>query len=382
MNFGVDPNIVTFSPVEFWNELGVDYDDLSKDASATGGRAVTRLFHRLVEKGDQWRIVFRNVLDLPYDDIKTCLQIIYAQKKGDFIDVLATLALANKVGERTRLIGVFERVCTGLQELFRSFPSVDLAVMVFCIYHVNPKEGKRFRSRNRIEQYGATTHEDIKRLMDEWQLGKGRKGTLHLWWSKYEADILKMAFRKQRKGTTPLQLLHKNEFIRTASQSYLVFYDNLNELEIISNRVTKEQRELAEFIAKKLSGVTVVEDEIFREQANPGFVNFLGVLASRQMNDIILTEVHRRNAPLRGSPLLSLLSESGESIADALNDLESKRVPILDSPQDIVKIGVIISGVKFFIKVWTNRKGNVEFGIDRRYHSPGQMSLLGRLFGA
>jgi hypothetical protein len=68
MNFGLDPNVMTFSRVEFWNELGVDYGDLSRGANFTGGRTVTKLFHRLDEKGDQWRIVFRKVLDSPDDD--------------------------------------------------------------------------------------------------------------------------------------------------------------------------------------------------------------------------------------------------------------------------------------------------------------------------
>lgn len=161
-------------------------------------------------------------------------------------------------------------------------------------------------------------------------------------------------------------LLRAGRTIHAFKPEWIVldFRNNGKGVDIASTGMTVPLQIANRIVSLYFGGTREYENEV---QVTYGsqILKFLTALAHDECEFLKLAEVHVRNSPIEGAPILRISSEDGESIAESVRHFENAVGPVLDDVDLIKAVKAVYCGKR--VKLTFEPVGDVQDGYVVRY---------------
>jgi hypothetical protein len=192
--------------------------------------------------------------------------------------------------------------------------------------------------------------ESIQRIMNAFQRGKGRdRRKIHVMWVKNHNGKIKIIFRKDKRSTTVIKKTEHNEAIKTADQKIFVFEENGSILSAYLGREPKKTLEIAQHLAGKLFGRTIIFNEDIIKKPVRVLDRFIDAMQQENNQRVKLFAITAVNTPLSNSPKIEIRSRGRGLINQNIIELisTSHALPLVTNHSDLLNVTVQIQEQKF-----------------------------------
>lgn len=325
-----------------------------------------KLYNVLKGSEDSWYELLIRDFHVEEHGLFPFLESLYHRDKILFCQIFALKKFSDSITSPDLIIKKAKSV---LGEDFRGYEILagdDLRGLILPIFHRDPNAlielyCDNVMKKSSIKTFHGTigfnqghpaeiTKDNVQRILNAFQRRKGAdRRKIHVMWVNSQNGKIKILFRKDKRSTTVIKKTDHNEAVKTADQKIFVFEENGAKLTAYLGRERIKTVEIAQHLAGKISGRTIIFNEDIITKSIAVFSRFIDAINEVNPPRVRLLALTATNAPLSDTPTIAIRSRGRGLINQNLVDLASPAhaLPLINSHSDLQSVTILIDEEKF-----------------------------------
>ena len=349
----------------FWLDINVRLAEFC--ALPLGDQKHAKRIYRILKASEQtWYRLLIKDFRAEGDGLFSFLQTQYHQNKTFFCQIYALKKFSDSIGNTELIINKARVVLGDEYPIYEVLAEDDPRGLILPIFHRsrdaiidlycdNVLKKSSIKTYNSISGFSQDrpsqiTQESVQRIMDTYQRGKrGDRRKIHVMWVMSQNGEIKIIFRRDKRSTTVIKKTAHNEAIKTADQKIFVFSENGSKLSAYLGREPKKTLEIAQHIAGKLFGRSMIFNEDIIKKPVIVLDRFIAAIQQTDNQRVKLFAITAVNTPLSNFPKIEIRSRGRGLINQNIIELSSSShaLPLVTSHSDLQNATVQIQEQKF-----------------------------------
>ncbi|MGA2663946.1 MAG: hypothetical protein ABSF83_03295 [Nitrososphaerales archaeon] len=379
---------------DFWESLEISIDDVVREHGRTRAQLYKWLGNKLSQQSRYWYSTICQTYRVMGDGLAEVVSRLDRDSPSDFRNLIGLAVFA---GHNINQKIIFEECRSNLdREWIERIEKreIDSAAILLPLFQHDPKLLTRIYYEHLIESssieghilnpqlgneldFTRFTQDDVGALLSSYEesLDERSRRDTKLWWFTSDGNRMRIVFRREKKLSSMVKKVRRNEFLKGGDEKILIFREGGNRLDLASKRQPKTTLKIAEFIIKRVTNVEAIYEPIVNQLSVERFGKFIRSLRLGEIEGAVLVSFTARNAPLTGSPTMEVNCMDAD-VTPALSDLAQYGVDITNNPSDVQKFGVRVHSHTYTIRATIDDQ-TVSLSVDNRYLSEEDKARIG-----
>lgn len=352
---------------QFWLDLNIRLEEFC--ALRLGDLKHSKRLFRILKSSEQtwYRLLIKDFNANGSGGLFSFLQIQYHQNPILFCELYALKKFSDNIVDQELIINKAREILGADFSIYEALTADDPRGLILPVFYRNRDaiidlycenifKISSIKTYNSVLGFSqgqptAITRENIQRIMNGFQRNHRRdKRQIQVFWVFSQNGTIKIIFRRDKRSSTVIKKTAHNEAVKTADQKILIFTENGSKLSAYLGRERNKTLEIAQYLAGKLFGRTMIFNEDIINKPVVAIDNFIAAIKESNPVRVRLLALTAINSPSTNLPRIEIRSRGRGLINEDINYLTSHALPLTASASDIQSVTVLIQEQKFKIQ--------------------------------